>query len=119
MDVFVNAPSNAGAGVQFVLTSGANIRNTGPVTPAIADTTFSPALPPGCNATTGATTVQNTNLPANVNVFVSRSWMVTCSDPGFYTFAVNGTIAIDSSQAIADPNLFNNHGSGSATTSVN
>jgi hypothetical protein len=45
--------------------------------------------------------------------------MVTCSDPGFYTFAVNGTIAIDSSQAIADPNLFNNHGSGSATTSVN
>jgi hypothetical protein len=40
VEVIVNAPASAGAGVQFVLTGGANIRNNGPVTPAIVDTTF-------------------------------------------------------------------------------
>jgi outer membrane biosynthesis protein TonB len=119
VDVIVNAPASASAGVQFVVTGGANIRNNGPVTPAIVDTTFTPALPPGCTATTGVMTVQNTTLPAMVNVFVSRSWTVRCADPGFYTFTINVNIAIDPGQAIVDPNPANNLGSGSDTTNVN
>src|SRR3990172_3988166 len=88
VEVIVNSPAGAGTGVQFVLTGGANIRNNGPVTPAIVDTTLSPALPPGCAATTGVMTVQNTTLPANINVFVSRSWMVTCAEGGFFTITI-------------------------------
>src|SRR3989304_4706497 len=90
VEVIVNSPAGAGTGVQFVLTGGANTRNSGPVTPAIVDTTLSPALPPGCAATTGVMTVQNTTLPANINVFVRRSWMVTCAEAGFYTFTIKG-----------------------------
>ncbi|HLC28950.1 MAG TPA: hypothetical protein VJL07_05845 [Dehalococcoidia bacterium] len=119
VEVIVNSPAGAGTGVQFVLTGGANIRNNGPVTPAIVDTTLSPALPPGCAATTGVMTVQNTTLPANINVFVSRSWMVTCAEAGFYTFTINVNIGIDAGQAIVDPNPDNNLGSGSDTTNVN
>lgn len=118
VDVIVNSPSGAGAGVQFVLTGGADIRNNGPVTPAIVDTTFTPALPPGCTATTGVKTAQNTTLPANVNVFISRSWMVTCAEAGFYTFTINVNIGIDGGQAIVDPDPTNNLMSGSDTTNV-
>ena len=119
VEVIVNSPADAGAGVQFVVTGGANIRNNGPVTPAIVDTTFTPALPPGCTATTGVKTAQNTTLPVNVNVFVSRSWMVTCAEAGFYTFTINVNIAIDAGQAIVDPDPSNNLMSGSDTTNVN
>jgi hypothetical protein len=116
--VIVNAPAGVGTGVQFTVTGGANLRNNGPVTPAIVDTTFSLALPPGCSATTGVLTVQNTSLALSMNVFVSRSWTVSCSEPGIYLFTVNVDVAIDPGQPYVDPNPGNNTGFGSDTTNV-
>jgi hypothetical protein len=65
-------------------------------------------------------TVQNTTLIANMNVFVSRSWTVTCAAPGIYAFSVNVSVAIDAAQAYVDPNPGNNIGLGRARpTSTN
>jgi hypothetical protein len=111
IDTSVNAPASVQSGVEFVLTAGSTIRNNGPSTPVITDTTFTPVLPASCSATTGVKTVQNTSLALNINVFVSRSWMVTCSEAGTHTFTVNVDLAIDPAQPHVDPNLTNNAGS--------
>ena len=118
IDVSVNAPASAQTGVEFVLTAGSTIRNNGPSTPVIVDTTFTPVLPASCSATTGVKTVQNTSLPLAINVFVSRSWMVTCSEAGPHTFTVNVALAIDPAQPHVDPILTNNTGSASSFTEV-
>jgi hypothetical protein len=118
IDTSVNAPATAQPGVEFVLTAGSTIRNNGPSTPAIVDTTFTPVLPAFCSATTGVKTVQNTSLPLAINVFVSRSWMVTCSEAGTHTFTVNVDLAIDAAQPHVDPNLTNNAGTSSTVTEV-
>ena len=119
MDASVISPASAQTGVEFVLTAGSTIRNNGPSTPVIVDTTFTPVLPASCSATTGVKTVQNTTLPLAINVFVSRSWMVTCSEAGPHTFTVNVNLAIDAAQPHVDPNLANNTGSASSVTQVN
>lgn len=118
VDASVISPANAQTGIQFVLTAGATIVNNGPDTPVIVDTTFTPVLPASCSATTGVKTVQNTTLPLAINVFVSRSWMVTCSQTGPFTFTVNVNVAIDSGQPNVDPVPANNSGSASSTTEV-
>jgi hypothetical protein len=118
IDVFVISPSNGTAGVPFMITAGSDIFNNGPVTPAIVDTRFTPVLPPSCSSTTGVRTIENTPLAAGMNVFVSRSWMVTCSAPGSHVFGFNVDITIDSSQVFADPNPANNSGSSSSSTSI-
>jgi hypothetical protein len=118
VDASVISPANAQTGIQFVLTAGVTIVNNGPDTPVIVDTTFTPVLPASCSATTGVKTVQNTTLPLAINVFVSRSWMVTCSQTGPFTFTVNVNVAIDAAQPNVDPVPANNSGSASSTTEV-
>ena len=115
----LNAPNNATAGLPFQLTGQVNVRNNAPTTPGVVDTTFTPSLPPGCSATTGVMTVQNTIVPAGGTVFLSRSWMVTCMLPGLSTFDMNVTSLIDAAMPVVDPNPGNNAGSGSDSTQVN
>jgi hypothetical protein len=119
MDASAISPANEGTGVQFVLTAGSTIRNNGPATPVIVNTTFTPILPASCSATTGVKTVQNTTLPLAINVFVSRSWVVTCGQPGSHTFSVNFNVAFASGQPHIDPLPANNDGSASSVTVVN
>lgn len=113
----ISPGGTAPLGVQFVLTAGATILNNGPSTPAIVDTTFTPVLPASCSATT-VKIVQDTTLPLGTNVFVSRSWTVTCSQAGTHTFTVNVSVAIDAAQPYVDPNPANNVGSASSATEV-
>jgi len=115
----VNSPANAGSGVAFTLTAGVTLRNNGPSTPVVVDTTFSPALPAGCTATTGVITQQNTTLLGNFTTVISKAWNVTCSTPGSYTFTMTVSAVIDPAQLLTDPNMANNAGSGSDTTQVN
>jgi hypothetical protein len=118
LDASVISPATADSGIQFVLTAGATIVNNGPDTPVIVDTTFTPVLPASCSATTGIKTVENTTLPLAINVFVSRSWVVTCSEAGPHTFTVNVNVAIDAAQPHVDPVPANNSGSASSVTEV-
>ena len=112
------APPTAIADVAFQVTAQATVRNNGPVTPAIADTTFTPALPAGCSATTGAVTVQNTALALGANAFLSRSWMVTCAS-GQVQLDMGVHSALDAGQLAIDPNLANNSMSASRSIVVN
>jgi outer membrane biosynthesis protein TonB len=118
IDASVNSPAAEQTGVEFVLTAGTTIINNGSAASVIVDTTFTPTLPASCSATTGINSVQNTTLPLAINVFVSRSWMVTCSDVGSHTFTVNVSVAIDATQPQIDPILANNIGSASSITEV-
>jgi hypothetical protein len=118
VDASVISPAGASIGIQFVLTAGATIFNNGPSTPVIVDTTFTPVLPASCTSTTGVKTVQNTTLPIGTNLFVSRSWTVTCSVAGPQTFTVDVSVAIDAAQPYVDPNPANNVGSASSVTEV-
>jgi len=101
-----------------MLWSDLSVRNDGPITPTVIDTTFTPALPVGCTATTGVVTVQNTSLIGNFITAISRAWNVTCTAAGSQGFTVNGTAAIDPLQPVSDPNPANNSGSGSTSTVV-
>ena len=114
----VNSPVSAIARVPFVLFADANVRNNGPVTPVVVDTTFTPMLPAGCTATTGTITVPNTTLIGNLISTISVAWNVTCSVAGSQTFTVNATVAIDPLDPSADPNPANNSGSGSSVTVI-
>jgi len=118
IEAFVNSPVNAIAGGAFVMSSSANVRNNGPVTPVVVDTTFVPVLPEGCTATTGVITVQNTTLIGNVISTISVAWNVTCNAAGPQTFTVNASATIDSLQPTTDPNPANNSASGSSNTLV-
>jgi outer membrane biosynthesis protein TonB len=118
IDASVNSPAAAQTGVEFVLTVGTTIINNGSAASVIVDTTLTPTLPASCSATTGINSVQNTTLPLAINVFVSRSWMVTCSEAGPQTFTVDVDVAIDAAQPHVDPNPANNAGSASSITEV-
>jgi hypothetical protein len=118
VSVTVNVPVGVTAGVPFMLSSDVSVRNNGPVTPTIVDTTFTPVLPAGCTATTGVFTVQNTTLIGNLITAISRAWTVTCTVPGTPTFTMNANSAIDPLQPVSDPNPANNGGSGSSSTVV-
>jgi len=116
--VMVSSPANAIAGVAFMISADVRVRNNGPVMPVVVDTTFSPLLPAGCTATTGAITVQNTTLTGSAITTISRAWNVTCASPGTQGFTVDGSTAIDPLQLVSDPNPANNSGSGSSNTTV-
>jgi hypothetical protein len=111
-----NAPVDAVSGVAFVLTAGATLRNNGPVSPVIVDTTFTPVLPASCSATSGVKTVSDTTLSTGTTVFVSRSWMVTCNEAGPQSFTMNVSLTID--PPYVDTNPANNAGSASGSTTV-
>lgn len=122
VSVGVNAPASATAGVAFTLSASATVRNNTPTTPTtqvVVDTTFTPALPAGCTATTGVVTQQNTTLIGNLPTVISRAWNVTCATPGEYTFTMNASTVIDPAQTAVDPNPANNAGSGFDVTVVN
>ncbi len=118
VEVAVSSPADAIAGVSFMMSADASVRNNGPVTPVVVDTTFVPVLPSGCTATTGAVTVQNTTLMGNLITTISRIWTVTCTIPGSKGFTVTGTALIDPLQPVSDPNPANNSGSGSSATII-
>ena len=119
MGVFVNVPSTTTAGVQFALSAGVTVRNNGTASTVMADTTFTPTIPGDCLATPGAFVVQDRWFPVNTNVFISRSWSVTCANPGPHAFSMGVNVAIDSTQAFSDPNPANNNGAGGGSTQVN
>jgi hypothetical protein len=119
VNVTVNVPASVTAGLPFMLWSDVSIRNNGPVTPTVVDTTFTPVLPAGCTATTGLFTAQNTTLIGNFITVISRAWTVTCTLPGTPAFTMNANVAIDPLQLVSDPNPANNGGSGSTSTVVN
>ena len=119
VSVTVNLPPAVTAGVPFMLWSDVSIRNNGPITPTVVDTTFTPVLPAGCTATTGVFIVQNTTLVGNFITAISRAWSVTCTLPGTPAFTMNANAAIDPLQPMSDPNPANNGGSGSSSTLVN
>jgi hypothetical protein len=118
IEVFVNSPVNAIAGIPFLMSAAADVRNNGPATPVVVDTTFAPILPAGCTATTGVITVQNTTLTGNFISNIGVAWNVTCTAAGPQTFTVNANAAIDPLQPATDPNAANNSASGSSSTVV-
>jgi hypothetical protein len=116
---FVNAPTTATVGVPFQLTAQVNVTNDVPLMVAVVDTTFTPALATGCTATTGIVTIQNTIIPSGATVFLSRSWMVTCSTAGLKDFGMTITTALDPLLPAVDPDPSDNTASGSDNTQVN
>ena len=115
----INAPDTPSADFPFQLTGQAIVRNNSPLIAAIVDTTFTPSLPTGCTATTGVVTVQNTPLPAGASTFLSRSWMVTCTDTGLMTFGMSATGALDPTVPAIDDNPANNTRTASRDIQVN
>ena len=117
--LFVNAPSTGVAGVQFSISVSAVLRNNGPEATVLVDTAFVPTLPADCSATFGAITIQDSALPLGINVSISRSWMVTCTQPGPHAFTMDAMAAIDPLQPATDPNPGNNSMSANDTTQIN
>lgn len=118
--VTVTVPPATTTGVPFLLTAAASLHNNGPDGDVNVDTTFNLALPQDCTVTSGTTAVAlNRSAPMSVPVSVSRAWNVTCAQAGPHQFTVTASIAISGGQALSDPNLANNSGSGSGTTMVN
>jgi len=117
-DVSVRAPDNALPGETFIVRVTASLRNLGPASAVLVDTTFTFSAP-GCDVTPSApVTVQDTILPENIGVSIGRSWEVSCAQAGTATMTVDVDIVIDASQAITDPDTSNNSGSGSDSTIV-
>jgi hypothetical protein len=112
-------PPSATAGVRFDVTAQVFVRNNGPVGPAVVDTTFTPTLPAGCTATTGVALVDNTVLPALTSAFLSRTWVVTCTQAGTAQINMTAASALDVTQLAIDPNLANNSKSASGSIVVN
>ena len=114
------SPASASAGQQFQLTAMLNLRNDGPAPSVVVDSTFSVAAPADCSVTPAApVTVQNTTLPVNVDVSVSRLWNVICTQAGPHSFTVDASVVIDPLQTATDPDPNNNSGSGAASTQIN
>lgn len=113
------APVEALAGVPLQLTAQTFVRNNGPVSPAIVDTTFTPTLPSDCSATSGVMTVQNSVIPSGTSTFLSRSWMVTCVSPGVKAFEMTVMSVLDPLIPAVDPDPGNNTMSVNGSTQVN
>jgi hypothetical protein len=106
--------------VPFTASGAAALHNNGPDGTVNVDVTFTIVLPPDCTITNGSTViVPNRSLPMSVPVTVSRSWNVTCTQAGAHQFTINASAAISQGQALTDPNLLNNSGSGNGINTVN
>ena len=120
MGFSVIAPANGTRGVGFQVRAGLTLRNTGPAQAILSDLTFNFTAPSDCTVTPGAlVVVQDTNLPLNINTFVSRSWTVTCAQAGPHVFNATGSAMPDPGQNASDPNMTNNSANSSGTTQVN
>jgi outer membrane biosynthesis protein TonB len=115
----LSGAATGSVGIPFQFTGQVNVRNNAPTLPAIVDTTFTPSLPAGCTATTGVVTVQNTPLPSGSSAFLSRSWMVTCTEPGLKTLGMSATSLLDPAVPAIDDNTANNTGVASRDIQVN
>ena len=117
--VSVRAPDTALPGESFVVRVTGSLRNLGPASAVLVDTTFTFTAPAGCSAAPSApVTVQDTNLPENIGVSIGRSWLVTCVAAGTPTFTADVNVVIDASQAIRDPDTSDYDGAGNDSTSV-
>jgi outer membrane biosynthesis protein TonB len=115
----LNGAAAGTVGIPFQLTGQANLRNNAPSLAAIVDTTFTPSLPAGCTATTGIATVPNTSMPPGSSAFLSRSWMVTCTETGLKTFGMSALSLLDPTVPAIDDNMANNTGVASRDIQVN
>ena len=117
-DVSVRGPDSALPGESFIVRVTASLRNLGPASAVLVDTTFTFSAP-GCEVTPFAPViVEDTNLPQDVGVSIGRGWLVTCAQAGTATSTADVDIVIDASQAITDPDTTNNSGTGSDSTIV-
>jgi hypothetical protein len=113
-------PATGTAGVGFTVSGNVTVRNLGPSAPVLADITFSFAAPADCTISPASPNiVQNRSLPLNSNVFIGRTWTVTCMQPGPHMFGLTVSAAIDSLQPNHDPDLTNNSMSVPGSTQVN
>jgi len=115
----LSGAATGSVGIPFQFTGQVNVRNNSPSLAAIVDTTFTPSLPAGCTATTGVVIVPNTSLPSGSSAFLSRSWMVTCTEPGLKTLGMSATSLLDPAVPAIDDNTANNTGVASRDVQVN
>jgi len=118
VSVGVNSPLSAVAGVRFNVPGNVTIRNDGPLSSIPADVTFSLTTDPGCLISNGTVTVNLSGVPMGSDVFVGRTWAVTCSVAGPHTFTLNVLVTVPPTFAGSDPNVANNSGAASDTTDV-
>jgi hypothetical protein len=115
------APPAAGTvGVGFRVNGNVTLRNTGPFAPVLSDVTFSLTTPPDCTVSpVMPDIVQNRSLPLNSNVFIGRSWTVTCTQAGVHSLGLTVSAAIDALQPNHDPDLSNNVMPAAGSVTVN
>jgi hypothetical protein len=114
-----SAPDGAEAGTSFSLRGGARLVNAGPTASVVVDLTFTVSAPPDCDIVpAGPVVVQDVTLPADTNVFVGRSWTVTCWEAGDHTFTVTAVVAIDPLDPATDPDPANNSASADDHTVI-
>ena len=101
-------------------TGNTTVRNFGPDGPVLGDVTFVLVAPADCAVSPPSpNVVQDTSLPLNQNVFISRTWTVTCSQAGAHDFTLQVDVVPDPVQGAVDPDMTNNAGSASGATQVN
>ena len=111
-------PANATRNVPFTVPGNVTLRNRGPAGPVLADITFALTGPSDCSISPPPPDiVQNRSLPALTNVFIGRTWTVTCSLPGPHAFGLGVTAVPDPVQAFFDPDTSDNtmQGPGGST----
>lgn len=119
VSVRVESPESATLGEAVDVFASAGLLNHGPAETVLSDTTFSLTAPADCSASPDApVTHQDTPLPRNVHVSITRGWEVICTGAGDHVFTVDVTAAIDASEPVADPHLMDNANSGTRTTEV-
>jgi hypothetical protein len=104
--------------VRFNVPGNVTIRNDGPLSSIPADVTFSLTTDAGCLISNGTVTVNLSGVPMGSDVFVGRTWSVTCSVAGPHTFTLNVLVTVPPTFAGSDPNVANNSGAASDTTDV-
>ncbi len=119
LSVRVESPDRTALGEAFDVFASAGLINNGPAETVLADTTFGFRAPGDCLASPEApVTHQDTSLPRNVGVWITRGWQVTCDRAGGHDFTVNVTVAIDASESVTDPDPLDNTNSGTRRTEI-
>ncbi len=114
--VTMNGPPSANAGVPFVVSANADLRNNGPTGPTNVDVTLSLTLPGDCTTvSTNPLVVQNVLLGVSLLSSVPASWTVTCTNPSAHNFTTNVSAVIDQIH-VTDPNPGNNSGASAPRT---
>lgn len=113
-------PANATRLVPFSVPGNVTLRNRGTATPVLSDITFSLTTPPDCTVSPPSPDViQDRSLPLDTNVFIGRSWNVTCTLSGPHTFSLQVTAFPDAVQGFFDPDTSDDSLAASGSTQVN